>query len=71
MRITSDEVAVIYARACVAWYGRRASKVIADRIREMKRNGDTSGVKAWSQVAAKLPPEGRPNRKHHLNGRLY
>jgi hypothetical protein len=71
MRITSDEVAVIYAHACVAWYGRRASKVIADQIRKMKRNGDADGVKAWMQVAAKLPPVDRPHRKHHLNGRLY
>ena len=54
MHITQDDAALIYARVCLAWYGRRALRVVADKVNELKRRGDTSGVAAWSKVAAAL-----------------
>jgi hypothetical protein len=54
MYISGEEVAVIYARACWAWYGKRAHLIVTEQIRRFKRSGDASGVEAWSQVAAKL-----------------
>lgn len=44
----------MYARACRAWYGPRASRVVKNRIEELRRAGDQEGVTAWSQVADQL-----------------
>src|SRR6516162_3476678 len=54
MEFTSDDAAYMYARACRAWYGVRAPRIVKDRIEELRRAGDHSGVKAWSQVAHQL-----------------
>jgi hypothetical protein len=54
MYVTDEEAAVIYARACRAWYGKRAPRVVKERIEELRRTGDIKGVAAWSQVANKL-----------------
>jgi hypothetical protein len=54
MNITLDDAALIYARACRAWYGRSALRVVTTKINELKRRGDASGVVAWSKVAAVL-----------------
>jgi len=54
MHITQDDAALIYARVCRAWYGRRALRVVADKVNELKRRGDTDGVAAWNKVAAAL-----------------
>jgi hypothetical protein len=59
MHVSSEDVAEIYARACRAWYGARAPHVVAERINKFRRNGDASGLKARSQVAAKLSHEWR------------
>jgi hypothetical protein len=66
MRVTEREAASIYARACKAWYGRRAQRVVKDEIRRLKAANDESGVRMWSLVAEQLPlartepPIGRP-----------
>ena len=54
MEFTSEDAAVMYARACRAWYGRRAPRIVKDRIEELRRAGDQGGVSAWSQVADQL-----------------
>jgi hypothetical protein len=73
MRIDSSEAAAMYARACRAWYGKRASKVISQQIRNLKARGDADGVAVWSQVAdqvlrlSKMHRHGDPE----LRGKLY
>lgn len=57
MHVTPSEAAKIYAKACKAWYGPRARRVVLNRIQEMRTRGDQSGVKAWEQVAAELDSE--------------
>jgi len=57
MYVTPSEAAKIYAKACKAWYGPRARRVVLNRIQEMRIRGDQSGVKAWEQVAAELESE--------------
>jgi hypothetical protein len=54
MYVSDEDAAVIYARACRAWYGKRAAGVVKKRIEELRRAGDIKGVVAWSQVADKL-----------------
>jgi hypothetical protein len=54
MHITSEDAVVMYARACRAWYGPKAPRVVAGKIEELRRAGDHSGVMAWSKVAEKL-----------------
>jgi hypothetical protein len=44
----------MYARACRAWYGPRAPRVVRSKIEELQRAGDQDGVRAWSQVADQL-----------------
>jgi hypothetical protein len=60
MEFTIEDAAVMYARACRAWYGRRAPRIVKDRIEELRRAGD---VRAWSQVAHQL--EQLQNRTSH------
>ena len=57
MHVTPDEAAKIYAKACRAWYGPRARRVVLSKVQEMRTRGDHSGIKAWEQVAAELDPE--------------
>jgi hypothetical protein len=54
MRVTSEDAAVMYARACRAWYGPRAPRIVRSKIEELRRAGDQDGVRAWSQVADQL-----------------
>jgi hypothetical protein len=54
MKITHEEAAEMYARACRAWYGPRAKGVVQRKIRHLKRKGDQSGVVAWTAVAREL-----------------
>jgi hypothetical protein len=42
------------ARACRAWYGPRAQRVVRKWIEQLARAGDHDGVKAWSEVANQL-----------------
>jgi hypothetical protein len=55
VRVTELEAASMYARACRAWYGRRAQKVVKDEIKRLKAANDSSGVRMWSLVAEQLP----------------
>jgi hypothetical protein len=54
MYASPDDAAAIYARACRAWYGKRAPRIVKKRIEELKRAGDAKGVEAWTEVANKL-----------------
>lgn len=54
MNVSSDDAAFIYARACAAWYGRRAPRIVMNRVSELRRRGDLDGVQAWTKVADKL-----------------
>jgi hypothetical protein len=54
MHVTPIEAAKIYARACRAWYGPRAHRIVLKKVQEMRTRGDHSGIKAWEQVAAEL-----------------
>jgi hypothetical protein len=54
MKISIDDAATIYARMCHARYGGRAARVVKDKIREMQKRGDASGIDAWTKVAGQL-----------------
>ena len=54
MHVSRDDAAAIYARACRAWYGKRAPRIVKKRIEELRRSGDLGGVEAWTEVADKL-----------------
>jgi hypothetical protein len=54
VRVTIDEAADIYARACVAWYGSRALPIVWQQVQVMQKRGDKSGVEAWTKVALAL-----------------
>jgi hypothetical protein len=50
MPINKDQAAEMYARACRAWYGLRAKKIVRNKIKELQQKGDVDGVRAWSEV---------------------
>jgi hypothetical protein len=54
MKITKEDAAAMYARACRAWYGRRAPGIVQSKIQQLRRRGDIDGVQAWSEVAHQL-----------------
>jgi hypothetical protein len=41
-----DVTGAMYARACRAWYGMRAPRIVKKRIEELRRAGDLGGVAA-------------------------
>jgi hypothetical protein len=55
MCVTERQAATMYARACRAWYGRRAPHVIKDAIKQLRAAHDVSGVRVWTLVAEELP----------------
>jgi hypothetical protein len=55
MRVTDQQAALMYARACRAWYGRRAPKVVKDTINRLRAEDDESGVRMWTLIAEALP----------------
>ena len=55
MVVTDRDAASMYARACRAWYGRRAPRVVKDTIRQLRAKNDAAGVRMWSLVAEELP----------------
>lgn len=70
MNLSLEDAAFIYARACRAWYGKRALRIVKDQVGTLDRMGDRDGVRAWSLVADKL----RHMSKHHPvkeDGKLY
>jgi hypothetical protein len=73
MEVSSHEAAVIYARACRAWYGKRAVLVVGEQVRKMTRRGDADGLAIWIKVAERLTEldavDGRPNEE--VGGKLY
>jgi hypothetical protein len=54
MEITKEHAAIMYARACRAWYGRRAPRIVQNKIAQLQQSGDRDGVEAWSEVARQL-----------------
>ena len=54
MKITHEQAAEMYARACRAWYGPRAKGIVRKKIKQLERKGDHSGVVAWTAVAHQL-----------------
>ena len=54
MRVENSDAAAMYARACRAWYGKRALRVVNDQIRQLQQRGDQKGVVIWGEVAAQL-----------------
>jgi hypothetical protein len=55
MRVTEQQAASMYARACRAWYGQRAPRVIKDTIKRLRAANDESGVRMWTLVDEQLP----------------
>jgi hypothetical protein len=64
MKITHEQAAEMYARACRAWYGPRAKGIARKQIKQLERKGDRSGVAAWTAVAHHLSrmPTGESER---------
>lgn len=73
MDLTPEDVAAIYARACRAWYGKRAFSVVVDKVHELQRRGDAAGVAAWERVAVVLEETAKSKncRSSGALGKLY
>jgi hypothetical protein len=71
MHLSEQDAAAIYARACLSWYGGKAAQIVRAQIKHLRRTGDESGVKAWSQVAAQLSKAHQNRRIRSENGKLY
>jgi len=73
MQVSRSDAAVIYARACRAWYGKRASVVVTDQIRRLKWRGDADGVAIWIKIADRLSELDaiHGHRPGEMQGRLY
>jgi hypothetical protein len=55
MHVTELQAASMYARACRSWYGRRAPRVIRDKIKQLRAANDESGIRMWTLVGEQLP----------------
>jgi hypothetical protein len=53
-RLTKEQAGEMYARACQAWYGHRAKRVVHNKIKELRQKGDVEGVHAWTEVERHL-----------------
>jgi hypothetical protein len=74
MHVSSDDAAVMYARACRAWYGRRALRVVTSKMQELEMRGDAGGAAAWAKVAVVLSQPRKPAHERRDvvdHGRLY
>jgi hypothetical protein len=72
MYATIDEAALIYARACMAWYGKRALCVARQQVRVLQGRGDKRGVEAWSKVAEKIAQtQSDAGRRRKSSAKLY
>ena len=71
MHVSHDDAATIYARACRAWYGKGALRVVTGKVNELKRRGDAEGVVAWSKVAAALTHNKTKDRPGGARTRLF
>jgi hypothetical protein len=72
MQLSEEEIAVIYARACRAWYGRRALRIVRDQVKKMNSVGDVTGFKVWKRIETELHKT--VSRRHTAaseNGKLY
>ena len=54
MRIELNDAIKMYAKACHAWYGDGARKVVLRRAQELRVKGDWEGVRVWEQLALEL-----------------
>ncbi len=70
MYLSKDDCAVIYARMCHAWYGRKAKHVVKKRISELRKIGDRDGMDAWTLVQGKLS-QLQAHRPSSAYGKLY
>jgi hypothetical protein len=70
MDFTDEDAAVMYAKACHAWYGRNAARVVKKKIKQLEQANDGSGVRIWSRVGehvSRLQKEGAPTaRRRHF-----
>ena len=74
MQVSSDDAAMMYARACRAWYGRRALRVVTSKMRELQQRGDAGGAAAWAKVAIVLSQTKKSQHERQDvvdHGRLY
>jgi hypothetical protein len=72
MYATADEVALIYARACMAWYGKRALRVAKQQVLVLQGRGDKRGVEAWSKVAEKIAQiQSEAGRRRKSSAKLF
>jgi hypothetical protein len=55
MHVTERQAASMYARACRAWYGPRASRVVKDKIKQLRALNDEAGIRMWTLVGEQLP----------------
>ena len=51
---TVDDAVYIYARACRAWYGRKASDLAREKVAQFKTQGDQHGAFVWEKVENEL-----------------
>ena len=70
--LTEDDAALMYARACRAWYGRRAQNIAKRTIKQLEHAHDEPGVRIWTRIAdhlKQLVKEGSytSQRSHHFD----
>jgi hypothetical protein len=58
MHVTELEAASMYARACRAWYGRRAQKVVKDEIKRLRTKNDEADGRWWRNSCLVCAPSG-------------
>jgi hypothetical protein len=68
MDVNIDDAAFMYARACRAWYGKRATRIVRGRASELAKRGDNKGAAVWTKVADHLSRLDRPDRRHGASG---
>jgi hypothetical protein len=70
MDFTDEDAAVMYARACHAWYGRDATRVVKKKIKQLEQASDEPGVRIWNRVGehvSRLRKVGAPTaRRRHF-----
>jgi len=54
MYLNLDDAIYVYARACRAWYGRKASSNALRAAAECRRRQDLEGEQVWKRVSEEV-----------------
>lgn len=60
MYLSLDDAIYVYARACRAWYGRKAGSNALWAAAECRRRQDFEGERVWKRVSEEVEKVGDP-----------